>query len=128
MDRYTLAERSDIVELYIENKKSIVRTQRAFRAKYPRRKAPGSKTIRANYSKFMSNGNLCDISPQVRQRKGRSAENIALVKKDVEEFPDLSLHCRSAKLGISFGTLQRILKHDLKLLAHKVNNREILLD
>lgn len=36
MSQYTPIERFEIVELYIENKKSIILNQRAFRAKFPK--------------------------------------------------------------------------------------------
>lgn len=125
---YTPAERSEIVELFIQSKKSIVLTQRAYRRKYPRQKAPEPKTIRAIYSKFTSTGDLSDVKRQTKARRARSDANINAVRDHVAKYPDLSLPRRATALGLATTSLQRILKYDLKLVPHKVNISEMLLN
>lgn len=128
MPNYTLAERSEIVELYIQNQKSIVLTQRAYRRKYPRQKAPEPATIRAIYSKFTSTGDLNNVKRTTISRRARSDANINAVREHVAKYPNLSIHRRATALGIGTTSLQRILKDDLKLVPHKVNISEMLLN
>lgn len=120
MAQYTPAERSDIVELYIENKKSITLTQRKFRAKFPRKSVPDPKTIRALYAKFISTGVLSNVPRSIIARRARSNTNINMVRDHVEKYPNLSIRQRSTALGLNAASLQRILKDDLKLVPHKV--------
>lgn len=110
MSKYTPIERSDIVELYIENQKSIVRTQRAFRRKFPRQKPPDPKTIRTLYSKFISTGNLNDVLRLTIHRRARCNVNIALVRDDVARNPNFSIARRATSLGLSYASLKRILR------------------
>lgn len=121
MSQYTTIERSDIVELYIKNQKSIVLTQRAYRAKYPRRKAPEAKTIRSLYSKFTTSGDLRNVHRQTIKRRARSDTNIALVREHVAKNPNFSIRDCAMALSMSRSSLQRILKDDLKLMPYKVN-------
>lgn len=46
MNHLTPKERAEIVTLYIENSRSIVLTQRAYRRKYRGRQVPSDNTIR----------------------------------------------------------------------------------
>lgn len=96
-------------------------TQRAYRRKYPRQKAPEQKTIRAIYSKFTSTGNLSDVKRPTRSRRARSDTNINAVRDHVAKYPNLSIRRRATALGLSTTSLQCILENDLKLVPHKVN-------
>lgn len=128
MPNYTLAERSEIVELYIQNQKSIVLTQRAYRRKYPQYKAPEPATIRAIYSKFTSTGDLSNVKRTTIARRARSEANINAVRDHIEKYPNLSIPQRAEALGLGKTSLQRILKDDLKLVPHKVNISGMLLN
>lgn len=120
MANYTPIERFKIVELYIENQKSIILTQRKFRAKYPQRKAPDPKTIRALYKKIESSGSLHDVSPPIRQRRARSNTNITIAQDLLEEDPNLSAARGAQALGISKSSMRRVFRLDLKLLPYKI--------
>ncbi|XP_018315542.1 uncharacterized protein [Mycetomoellerius zeteki] len=54
MEQYTPPQRAVIVQLYIQNNFSIVKTQRAYRAKYRVKKAPSDHTIRHLHQKFLA--------------------------------------------------------------------------
>lgn len=120
MSQYTPIERSDIVELYIENQKSIILTQRAFRAKFPRKEAPDPKTIRALYSKFKSSGVLSNVSRGTIQRRARSNTNITIAQDLLEENPNLSTERGAQALGISKRSMRRILRIDLQMFPYKI--------
>ena len=50
----------------------------------------------------------------------RSAENIATVSESVVKDPNVSIPHRSQELGLSYGTLRRIMHLDLHLHPYKV--------
>ncbi|CAH2014520.1 unnamed protein product [Acanthoscelides obtectus] len=47
MNHYTPKQRAEIVTMYIENRRSIVLTQRAYRRKYRGKQAPSDNTTRS---------------------------------------------------------------------------------
>ncbi|CAK1579985.1 unnamed protein product [Parnassius mnemosyne] len=61
-----------------------------------------------------------DNKNPLRQRTGRSLENIAAVNESVAENPKTSIRHRSQQLQISRSTTQRILTKDLHLHAYKI--------
>lgn len=67
------------MQLYIQNMFSIVKTQRAYCAKYRVRKAPSDNTIRRLYQKFITTGNLCNASHPRRRPRGCD-ENIKAIQ------------------------------------------------
>ena len=52
MEQYTPRERSEIVEIYIQQNKSIVKTQRAFKKLKNVKSVPSKNTIKRLYEKF----------------------------------------------------------------------------
>lgn len=120
MANYTPIERFKIVELYIENQKSIILTQRKFRAKFPRRNAPDPKTIRALYSKFKSSGSVRDVLRPIIARRARSNTNITIVQDLMAEEPNVSNRRRAQVLGISTSSMRRILRFDLRAFPYKM--------
>ena len=69
--------------------------------------------------KFESTHSLCDVAVPVRQRVGRSVENIAAVETSVANDPNQSFPRRSQELGIAQTTLWRILRKDLGLHLYR---------
>ncbi|XP_078038620.1 uncharacterized protein LOC144470903 [Augochlora pura] len=57
----------------------------------------------------------------VRQRKARSAENIAAVRESVQENPRQSIPRRAQELGLSQSSTWRILRLDLGLHLYKIH-------
>ena len=56
----------------------------------------------------------------MHHRFARSAENIAARSESVAKDPNVSIPRRSQELGLSYGTLWRILHLDLHLHPYKV--------
>ena len=71
-------------------------------------------------NKFESTYSLLNVPVPVRQRTGRSTENIAPVRASVQNEPKKSILRRSQELGISQSTLWRILRKDLQLHPYKI--------
>ncbi|KZC08620.1 hypothetical protein WN55_11275 [Dufourea novaeangliae] len=71
-------------------------------------------------NKFESTYSLLNIPVPVRQRTGRSIENIAAVRASVQNEPNQSIPRRSQELGICQTTLWRILLKDLHLHPYKI--------
>ena len=117
MNQYTPRERSEIVEIY---KKSIVKTQRAFKTLKNVRSAPSKNTIKRLYEKFSTGKALSNPKRPYKSRPRRSAENIAAVRASVERSPRTSQKRRSQQLGMARSTLQRIIRIDLHLFPYKI--------
>ena len=120
MNQYTPRERSEIVEIYIQQKKSIVKTQRAFKTLKNVRSAPSKNTIKRLYEKFSTGKALSNPKRPYKSRPRRSAENIAAVRASVERSPRTSQKRRSQQLGMARSTLQRIIRIDLHLFPYKI--------
>ncbi|XP_017795069.1 PREDICTED: uncharacterized protein LOC108576567 [Habropoda laboriosa] len=58
MNRFTPKQRAEIVTLYIENSRSVVLTQRAYRRKYRGQEPPSDNTIRRLVSNFVESPDL----------------------------------------------------------------------
>lgn len=130
MEQYTPQQRAVIVQFYIQNMFSIVKTQRAYRAKYGVRTAPSDHTIRRLHKKFIATGNLGNASHQGRRRPRRSDENIEAVQVSDQTSPTTSGRRRSSQLEIPRTSLRRIINFDLKLFPYKiqVTNRLLPID
>lgn len=120
MNRLTPQQRLQIVELYFQNQCSVKNVFRALRPFYGIHNRPTERTIRETIAKLRTHFTLLNIVPPTRMRTGRSAQNIAAVAESVREDRDESIRRRSQSLGLSYGTLWRILKRDLGLKAYKI--------
>lgn len=120
MEQYTPKQRAQIVELYIKNSFSIVKTQRAFHKENKVKFAPTKRTIHNLYEKFRDRGNLGNVSRPNKKRTKRTNRNIARVKQSVERAPETSAVRRSSQLNISRTTLRRIMHDDLNLFPYKI--------
>jgi hypothetical protein len=81
MERYTIAQRTQIVFLFIENHRSIINTQRAYRRFYGVRTASTGPTIRSLVDNFAEFGTVGDLRRMGRPRTGRSIE-IGLIPQE----------------------------------------------
>ena len=95
MEQYTQRERSKIVEIYIQQNKSIVKTQRAFRKINKVKSAPSKKTIYRLYERFTTGDALANPKRPNKKRTKRSDEMIAAVRASVEQSPRTSQKRRS---------------------------------
>jgi len=120
MEQYTPQRRVFIVQLYIQNMFSIVKTQHAYRAKYRVRKVSSDHTIRRLHQKCITIGSLSNVSHRGRRRPRRSDENIEAIQASVETSPTTSGRRRSWQLGIPRTSLRRINNVHLKLFPYKI--------
>ena len=127
MEQYTPRERSEIVEIYIQQNKSIVKTQRAFKKLKNVKSAPSKNTIKRLYEKFSTGEALSNPKRPNKSRPRRSAENIAAVRASVESSPRTSQKRRSQQLRMARSTLQRIIRVDLHLFPYKIQLTQRLL-
>ncbi|KYN43117.1 hypothetical protein ALC56_02492 [Trachymyrmex septentrionalis] len=127
MEQYTPRERSQIVEIYIQQNKSIVKTQRAWRKINKVKSAPSANTLYRLYERFSTGEALTNPKRPNKVRPRRSDDIIALVQASVQRSPTTSQTRRSEQLGIKRTTLRRILHHDLHLFPYKVQVTQKLL-
>lgn len=126
MNNFTPKERAEIVTMYLENGRSIVLAQRAYRRKYRGRKVPSDNTIRNVTKNFEESGSVANHQ-RVSVRKRRSNEIVETVKQSVLRSPNLSYRHRAQQLNIKGTTLRRILKEDLHMFPYKVQITQRLL-
>ena len=120
MVKYTNEQRLQIIKIYYRNSESVTATLRALTPIFGRNFRPSRQAITSLVKKFESTYSLCDVAVPVRQRSGRSVENIAAVEASVANDPNQSLPRRSQELGIAQTTLWRILRRDLGLHPYKI--------
>jgi transposase len=120
MEKYTLKERVEIVQIFYENGRSVTGAPRALRSVFPRNHVPSENTIRNLIKKFVETGSVVDVPSTGRPTTVRSSENIGKVRASVEEAPGTSISRRSQQLGIRPTSLRRILTEDLQLRPYKV--------
>lgn len=120
MHRFTNPERLEIIQKYYRNNGSVARVEREFTLELGRHHQFNKKQIRRTVNKLEREFTLLDIKPPTRMRTGRSEENIAAVAASVQDDPNESIRHRSAELGLSRMTTQRILRLDLGLHPYKI--------
>ena len=126
MERYTIQQRIQIIECYIQSSKSITVTIRKIKAIFGVHHSISKNTVQAIADKFYQTGSVHDLPRSGRPRTGRSTDNIAAVSESVRESPSTSVRHRSQELGISRATVHRILKIDLQPHPYKVQLRQEL--
>lgn len=120
MQKYILEERIKILIFYLENQRSIYKTQLEFRKFYNVKKSPSGATIRSIFCKFEKYGSVGDSSRSGRPPSSRTNENIELVRASVAEDASTSTRKRSTQLKIGETSLRRILHQDLKMYPYKI--------
>lgn len=120
MVKYTNEQRLQIIKIFYRYSESVTATLRALTPIFGRNSRPSRQAITSLVQKFESTYSLCDVAVSVRQRVGRSVENIAAVQTSVANDPNQSIPRRSQELGIAQTTLWRILRKDLGLHPYKI--------
>lgn len=120
MQRLTNEERLQVIKNYYGNSGSVIATLRALTPILGRHSRPSRQAVHNLVRKFESTYSLLNVTVPVRQRSGRSAENIAVVEASIANDPNQSIPRRSQELGISQATLWRILRKDLGLHPYKI--------
>ena len=120
MNRFTLEQRYQIIQIYFENQSSIRATYRRLRDFYGAHNRPSEQTIRRTVDRFRTTYSLHDAITPTRRRNVRTEENIAAVNESVEEDPNVSIRRRSQELGLCPSTTWKILRKDLGLHPYKI--------
>ena len=101
MNRWTDQQRSQIVELFFVNNRSIVAAQRAYRQLNNFAKAPSEHVIRRCVVLFREFGNVHDRHRSGRPNTSRTPTNIVMVREDVTRSPLKSVKRRLIELQMS---------------------------
>lgn len=120
MVKYTNEQRLQIIKIYYQNLESVTATLRALTPIFGRNSRPSRQAIHSLVKKFELTYSLLDVPVPVRQRVGRSGQNIAAVQASISNEPKQSISRRSQELGIAQTTLWRILRKDLGLHPYKL--------
>lgn len=118
MVRYTVAERTFIVESYLSGK-PIRLIQAECLARFG--KQPTDKSIRRLVQKFKDRGNLEDNNRERsgRRRTQRTDANIERVAQHFQNNPKCSIRKGAAILNMKKTTVHRIVKENLNLFPYK---------
>ena len=111
-------ERAFLVEKWFETK-SIIKVQRAWRAKFKKVKAPDHKTIKRWVARLQKTGTLANapkIQPAREERRRAAASRI---KAAITDNPKLSIRKLACDAEISTAMAHMILHDDLKLKPYK---------
>ena len=120
MERYTIKQRIQIIECYIQSSKSVTVTIRKIKGIFGIHHSISKNTVQAIVNKFYRTGSVHDLPRSGRPRTGRSTENIAAVSESVRESPSASVRHRAQELAISKTSVHQILRIDLHLHPYKV--------
>ena len=120
MERYTIAQRTKIVTMFLENNWSVVLMQRAYRQFYNVHEAPSTNIIYIAVRNFEERGTVADARILEDLVVIKTIENIARVQESVADQSQTSIRRCSAQLAISRRSLQRILSKDLHHFSYKI--------
>ena len=121
MESYTKEERIQIVELFIENGRSVKNVWRKLRAFYSQNNRPSESTIRRIVEKFYETGSVLDRERREYSRSGRSEKHIDMVRESVAEGCQISICLRSQQFWVNETTTWRIMWMDFALKAYKIH-------
>lgn len=121
MKHLSKEEKTKLVQFYWSSR-SIILTQRQFRAHFKTRFTPCPKTILRLQEKFLRDGSIlnCYKGKSGRPTTQRTPENIAKVKSVVNGDPKKSIRKIAQEVGTSHSTVRRIMRKDLELFPYKV--------
>lgn len=122
MSPFTGEHRAFAIQAFYENGRSYIVARRKFRVKFNLRsirQCPSTQLLKQWLKRFQETGSTLPKKRRGRSRTVRTVQAIEEVNQSVEQNAELSTRRRSAAMGISRSSLQRIL-HDLKLHPYKI--------
>ena len=121
MSYYCTKENAKIVQFYFETK-SVVLTQRRFRAHFKVKTAPSRNTILSLTEKYIRVGSVSNLQKSFSGRKKwiRTAEKVQTIRTLVKNDPKKSHRRLGQEAGCSSSTAQRILRKDLQLYPYRL--------
>lgn len=111
---YTMEEKADMLECFLENSKSPALAIREYRRKFPLRQIPEKKIFGKIYAKFRQNGNLLP-KPKNRRRHVLTEEKQLEILLHFEDLPETSTRHASLDLDVKRGSIRNCLE---------INNRK----
>lgn len=109
---------------YIENGRSIIATQRAFKVFYKSKKAPSKHTINDIIKNMDQNGSVGRRDYTKRANTVRTPENIKRIKRKLDESPHRSSRRLEKETGIDRCTVRRILNDDIGAFPYKIQMQQ----
>ena len=116
--QYSKEDRIPIVQCYYDSGKSLVAARRKLRLLYGETLSPSDSTILRLLRKFESAG-FTGNRPKNRTRTARTEGVIEGIRRNLEAHPRTSIRHRRQQLNLSYTTLQRALRKDLRVKAYK---------
>ena len=106
MERYAREQRTRIISWYYENRKCIIKTQRAYKINYGSKSTPATRTIKKMVQNFEEYGTVAD-KPRIGATKTvRTLENIKKIPKKLDDSPRRSQRRLSKETKISRSSVQ----------------------
>lgn len=119
---WTKEQRAFACEAYFSNGRSIVATQRAFRARFnihPAGPVPGRQSIVSWVDTFRVSGSVTKTGSG-GQKTARTPENVERVREAFLRSPRRSARKHAVALGMSDRTVRRILDSELNFHPYKL--------
>lgn len=116
-------QRAFLVESFIKNGYSYKASIREFKQEYNinfKDPVPSRNAVNSWVAKFRSSGTTLKKSPPGRNSAIRTPENVAKVKRSVQQSPMRSARKHALVLGIARESVRRILHFDLKFHPYKM--------
>ena len=128
MPQFTTEERIFVVHAFHESHRNYNLVIQQFRERFPQTRPLNREAIRQIVTKFQTYGVILNRNAHNsgRLRSGRSAENIELVQRMVENNPRVS--CLQNASGLPRSTFWRILRYDLNWRPYTIHVRHQLTD
>lgn len=106
---YSLAERKEILEIYLTNNKNKYLAEREYARKFPQRRVPSKNTFSNIYRKFRNGESLKDKKREKQRPKtGEGMEMDVLLF--FTEHPNKSTNAAAEEFDVSQASIRRILK------------------
>lgn len=128
MVQLTVEQRTFLVNKGHFETGSLEVTREKFAERFPKRRPPAHKTIRANVRKFSAHGTTLNRNKENsgRHRTGRSETNIEAVRVRLAEHPT-GTSARRNGVGLPSATFNRITRLDLNMHPYYIHIRHQLL-
>ena len=109
---------------YVENGRSVAKTQRKFKVHYQRKKAPDRNSILDIVKNMEENGSVGRRTYSERAKTARTPENIRKIKAKMTDSPHRSARRLEKETAISRTTVRRILLDDIGAFPYKIQMQQ----
>jgi len=126
--RYSIEERRELIELYIENGRNITTTIRRWGQAHRGQPKPAYHTVKRLVEKFEAQGRLEDDRASIsgRASTSRTPELIEQASQIVESDPRISVRNLARAIGVGKSSAHTILREDLQKFPYKIQEGQEL--